>query len=155
MVLLLLSKVTQKHFRHSASKVHCALPRAQHGICSSIPCWCSLILSRTQRIARARNTLFMWTISSLARIFPYATSNEFLVATASATSFLSSAVMYLWGAVIIYPTMWHITMILKIHPLKKSLHLVGSEEVEKGPKSSKIFSPQLVGGENGENINTY
>ena len=96
-VLLLLSKVTQRHFRHSASKVHCALPRAQHGICSSIPCWCSLILSRTQRIARARNTLFMWTISSLARIFPYATSNNFLVATASATSFLSSAVMYLWG----------------------------------------------------------
>ena len=43
------------------------------------------------------NTLFMWTISSLARIFPYATSIEFLVATASATSFLSSAVMYLWG----------------------------------------------------------
>ena len=40
---------------------------------------------------------YMWTISSLARIFPYATSNEFLVATASATSFLSSAVMYLWG----------------------------------------------------------
>ena len=96
-VLLLLSKVTQRHFRHSASKVHCALPRAQHGICSSIPCWCSLILSRTQRIARARNTLFMWTISSLARIFPYATSIEFLVATASATSFHSSAVMYLWG----------------------------------------------------------
>ena len=95
MVLLLLSKVTQRHFRHSASKVHCALPRAQHGICSSIPCWCSLILSRTQRIARARNTLFMWRISSLARIFPYATSNEFAVATASATSFLSSAVMYL------------------------------------------------------------
>ena len=51
--LLLLSKVTQRHFRHSASKVHCALPRAQHGICSSIPCWCSLRLSRTQRIARA------------------------------------------------------------------------------------------------------
>ena len=96
-VLLLLSKVTQRHFRHSASKVHCALPRAQHGLCSSIPCWCSLILSRTQRIARARNTLFMWTISSLARIFPYATSNNFLVATTSATSFLSSAVMYLWG----------------------------------------------------------
>ena len=96
-VLLLLSKVTQRHFRHSASKVHCALPRAQHGICPPIPCWCSLILSRTQRIARARNTLFMWTISSLARIFPYATSIEFLVATASATSFLSSAVMYLWG----------------------------------------------------------
>ena len=47
---------------------------------------------------------------------------------------------------------WHITMILKIHPLKKSLHLVGTEEVEKGPKSSKIFSPQLVGAENGENI---
>ena len=40
---------------------------------------------------------FMWTISSLARIFPYATSNNFLVATAFATSFLSSAVMYLWG----------------------------------------------------------
>ena len=97
MVLLLLSKVTQRHFRHSASKVHCALPRAQHGICSPIPCWCSPILSRTQRIARARNTLFMWTISSLARIFPYATSIEFLVATASATSFLSSTVMYLWG----------------------------------------------------------
>ena len=67
MVLLLLSKVTQRHFWHSASKVHCALPRAQHGICSPIPCWCSLISSRTQRIAHARNTLFMWTISSLAR----------------------------------------------------------------------------------------
>ena len=39
----------------------------------------------------------MWTISSLARIFPYATSIEIFVATASATSFLSSAVMYLWG----------------------------------------------------------
>ena len=39
----------------------------------------------------------MWTISSLARIFPYATTNAFVVATASATSFLSSAVMYLWG----------------------------------------------------------
>ena len=46
----------------------------------------------------------MWTISALARIFPYATSIEILVATASATSFLSSAVMYLWGAVFIYPT---------------------------------------------------
>ena len=40
---------------------------------------------------------FMRTISSLARIFPYATSIAILVATASATSFLSSAVMYLWG----------------------------------------------------------
>ena len=96
-VLLLLSKVTQRHFWHSASKVHCALPRAQHGICSSIPCWCSLISSRTRRIACALQHAFMWTISSLARIFPYATSIEFLVATASATSFLSSAVMYLWG----------------------------------------------------------
>ena len=63
----------------------------------TIPRWCSLISSRTQRIAGTLQHASMWTISSLARIFPYATSNEFAVATASATSFLSSAVMYLWG----------------------------------------------------------
>ena len=53
-------------------------------------------LRNTAYCARSQHAS-MWTISSLARIFPYATSIEILVATASATSFLSSAVMYLWG----------------------------------------------------------
>ena len=54
------------------------------------------IFTNTAYCARSQHA-FMWTISSLARIFPYATSIEFLVATASATSFLSSTFMYLWG----------------------------------------------------------
>ena len=106
-------------FWHSASKVHCALPRAyldaghrdgkfslsaerrHFGLCKSKIVKHRIVFLRahcgTQRIARTRNTLSMWTISSLARIFPYTTSIEILVATASATSFFSSAVMYLWG----------------------------------------------------------
>ena len=166
-VLLLLSKVTQRHFWHSASKVHCALPRAQHEICPPIPCWCSLISSRTLRIAGTLQRASMWTISSLARIFPYATSIEILVATASATSFLSSAVMYLWGQ------LSYIRMVICMcrantpsigrqwkrkkykHCSKKFIFFVFaplSSRQWKRPKSAiilkKYLSPQLGGSEN-------
>lgn len=113
--LLLLSKVTQRHFWHSASKVHCALPRAyldavhrdsefslsaerrHFGLCKSKSVKHRIVFLRahcgTRRIAGTLQHASIWTISSLARIFPYATSIEILVATAPATSFLSSAVM--------------------------------------------------------------
>ena len=51
----------------------------------------------TQRIAHARNHAFYVDNILTRSDISYATTNEFAVATASVTSFLSSAIMYLWG----------------------------------------------------------
>lgn len=86
--LLLLTKVTQRNFWHSASKVHCALPRAyldamhrdcefslsaerrHFGLCKSKSVKHRIVFLRahcgTRRIAGTLQHASMWTISSLA-----------------------------------------------------------------------------------------